>query len=92
MKYLLNVIDAFSKFAWNVPIKITGRSITDTFKLILKTSRKNPDKLFVDQGTEFYKRVFRSWLKEDNIETYSVFDEGKAVIVEKFNRMDVEIF
>lgn len=87
IKYLLNVIDVFSKFAWSVPIKDkTGKSITDAFKLIVKTSGRKPTKLWVDQGTEFYNRVFRSWLKENDIEMYSVFNEGKAVVVERFNR------
>ena len=87
VKYLLNVIDVFSKFAWSVPIKDkTGRSITDAFQLIVKTSRRKPNKLWVDQGTEFYNRVFKSWLEENDIEMYSVFNEGKAVVIERFNR------
>ena len=80
VKYLLNVIDVFSKFAWSVPIKDkTGRSITDAFKLIVKASGRKPNKLWVD-------REFRSWLDDNNIEMYSIYNEGKAVVVERFNR------
>ena len=59
-KYLLNVIDVFSKYAWSIPIKdMTGKSITDVFQKIVKTSGRRPKKLWVDQGTELYNRVFR---------------------------------
>ena len=64
-KYLLNVIDIFSKHAWSIPFKNkTGKSITDVFKKIVKTSGRRPKKLWVDQGTEFYNRVFRGRLEE----------------------------
>ena len=43
-------------------------------------------KLWVDQGSEFYNRVFRGWLEENDVEMYSVYNEGKAVVVERFNR------
>ena len=86
-KYLLNVIDVFSKYAWSLPIKDkTGKTITDTFQKLVKTSGRKPKMLWVDQGTEFYNRVFRSWLKDRDIEMYSVHNEGKAVVVERFNR------
>ena len=86
-KYLLNVIDVFSKYAWSLPIKDkTGKTITDTFQKLVKTSGRKPKMLWVDQGTEFYNTVFRSWLKDRDIEMYSVHNEGKAVVVERFNR------
>ncbi len=86
-KYLLNIIDLFSKYAWSVPIKDkTGRSITDAFNKVVKSSGRKPEKLWVDQGTEFYNRVFRGWLTENDIEMYSTHNEGKAVVVERFNR------
>ena len=45
---LLNVVDVFSIFAWSVSIKDkTGKSITEAFKLIVKTSNcyRKPEKL-----------------------------------------------
>ena len=84
VKYLLYVIDVFSKFAWSVPIKDkTGKSITDAFKLMVKTSNRKPEKIRVDQGTEFYNRMFKSWLNDNDIEMYSVHNEGKAVVIER---------
>ncbi len=86
-KYLLNIIDLFSKYAWSVPIKDkTGKSITEAFTKVVKDSGRKPEKLWVDQGTEFYNRVFRGWLNENDIEMYSTHNEGKAVVIERFNR------
>ena len=62
------------------------KSITDAFKKVVKTSRRKPKRLWVDQDTEFYNRVFREWLEKNDVEMYSVYNEGKAVVVERFNR------
>ena len=68
----------------SIPIKDkTEKSITDAFKKIVKTSGRRPKKLWVDQGTEFYNRVFRGWLGENDVAMYKVYNEGKAVVVER---------
>ena len=86
-RYILNVIDVFSKFVWSVPIKDkTGKTITNTFQSIVKTSKRKPNKLWVDNGSEFYNNVFQEWLVENEIKMYSTFNEGKAVVIERFNR------
>ena len=86
-RYILNVIDVFSKFVWSVPIKDkTGKTITNTFQSIVKTSKRKPNKLWVDNGSEFYNNVFQKWLVENEIKMYSTFNEGKAVVIERFNR------
>ena len=87
VKYLLNVIDVFSKFVWSVPIRDkTGKSIVEAFQHIINKSNRKPKKLWVDQGTEFYNRSFKKWLDDHNIDIYSAYNEGKAVIIERFNR------
>ena len=87
VKYLLNVIDVFSKYAWSIPIlDKTGNSIVNAFDKIIKQSNRKPDKLWVDQGSEFFNRVMDNWLKNNNIERYTTYNEGKAVVVERFNR------
>ena len=87
VKYLVNVIDVFSKYAWSVPIRDkTGKSIVGAFQHIVDTSHRIPKKLWLDQGTEFYNRTFKKWLNDNNIDMYSTYNEGKAVIVERFNR------
>src|SRR5271167_666836 len=51
-KYILTVIDIFSKFSWAIPLKSkTGIEITEAFQKIFKESRRKPKKLFTDKGT-----------------------------------------
>ena len=40
----------------------------------------------VDQGSEFYNNIFKKNLKENHIEKYSSFNEGKYVATERFIR------
>src|SRR5206468_5274745 len=64
-KYMLNVIDVYSKYAWSVPLKDKkGDTVTEAFKYIVKSSNKIPKHLWVDQGKEFYNKNMDEWLKE----------------------------
>ena len=66
-KYLLCAIDLFSKYAWVVPIKDKkGTSIVNAFQKIISEGRK-PNKIWVDQGSEFYDNSFKVFLKINNI-------------------------
>ena len=63
------VIDILSKYAWVVPLKDKkGVSIVDAFQKILDKSRRKPNKIWVDKGSEFYNNSFKKWLKDDDIE------------------------
>ena len=58
IKYLLCVIDLFSKFGWVVPINDKkGSSIVNRFKKII--SKRKPNKIWFDQDIEFYNNTFR---------------------------------
>ena len=82
-KYLLCAIDLFSKYAWVISIKDKkGTSIVNAFKKIISEKRKS-NKIWVDQGTEFYNQSFEDFLKTNNIEMYSTFNEGKSVVTER---------
>ena len=84
VKYLLCAIDLFSKYAWVVPIKDKkGTSIVNAFQKIISEGRK-PNKIWVDQGSEFYNNSFKDFLKINNIEMYSTYNEGKSVVAEIF--------
>jgi Integrase core domain len=86
-KYMLNVIDVFSKYAWSVPLKDKkGDTVTEAFKYILKNSNRIPKHIWVDKGKEFYNRNMDQWLKENNINRYSTYGEHKSAVVERFNR------
>ena len=59
-RFLLCVIDIFSKYAWVVPLKNKkGISIVNAFKQILKESNRKPNKIWVDKGSEFYNISFQ---------------------------------
>ena len=70
-RFLLCVIDVFSKYAQVVPLKDKkGVSIADTFQKILDDSNRKPNKMWVDEGSELYNNFFKKWLKDDDIKMY----------------------
>ena len=86
-RFLLCVIDIFSKYAWVVPLKDKkGVSIVDAFQKILNDSNRKPSKVWVNKGSEFYNNFFKKWLKDNDIEMYSIHNEGNSVIAERFIR------
>ena len=53
-RFLLCVIDIFTKYAWVVPLKDKkGVSIVNAFQKILGKSGRKPNKIWVDKGSEF---------------------------------------
>ena len=85
VKYLLCVIDLFSRYSWVIPLKNKkGDSIVEGFQSILKNSGRKPNKIWVDHGSEFYNNKFKSFLKRNDIEMYSTHNEGKSVVAERF--------
>ena len=86
-RFLLCVIDIFSKYAWVIPLKDKKViSIVNEFQIILKESNRKPNKILVDKGSEFYNSSFKKWLKDNDIEIYSTNNEGKSAIAERFIR------
>jgi len=74
VRYLLTVIDVFSKYGWMLPLKDeTGKSVADAFKEIFKKSKRKPEKLWTDKGREFYNKH----VKELGVELYSTENEEK---------------
>ena len=87
IRFLLCVIDIFSKYTWVVPLKDKkGISIVKAFQSILKQSNRKPNKIWVDKGSEFYNAYFKKWLRDSNIVIYSTHNEGKSVVAERFIR------
>lgn len=86
-KYLLTVIDIFSKRAYTIPLKSKSSDvIINAFEKLFNSSSRLPKKLWTDQGSEFTNRNFKKFLKDNNIELYHVYNEGKANVIERFNR------
>ena len=72
-KYLLTVMDIFSKFVWIVPLKRkTGQEVANAFSRILKERR--PSKTWVDRDREFYNKDVQNL-----VELYSTENEEKLV-------------
>ena len=88
-KFILTVIDIFTKYAWAIPLKNkSGLSITNGFKIVLSehpqggsespqdgSEHRKPEKLWVDRGSEFYKKTFKSLLKEFETKLYSTYTD-----------------
>ena len=81
----------FSKYTFVVPLKDKkGTTIANAFQSILDSSKRKPNKIWVDQGSEFYNTHFKKWLKDNNLKMYSTHNEGlysqKCVVAERFIR------
>ena len=73
------IIDIFSTYAWVVPLKDKKDvSIVDAFRKILDDSNRKPNKTWLDKGSKFYNNSFKKWLKDNDIEMYSMHNEGKS--------------
>ena len=53
-------------------------------KKIISEGQRKPNRIFVHQGSEFNNQYFKDFLKINNIEIYSTFNEGKSVVAERF--------
>ena len=80
VKYLLAVIDVFSKYGWLIPLNDkTGKSVASALKTIFK--ERKPEKMWVDKSKEFYNKDVK-----DLIELYSIEKEEKCSLVERWIR------
>ena len=85
VRFLLCVIGIFSKYACIVSLKDEkGVSIVNEFQKILDDSKRKPNKIWVDKGSEFYNRSMKSLLQDNDIVMYSTHNEGKSVVAERF--------
>jgi hypothetical protein len=85
-KYILVVIDCFSKYAWAFPLKQkTKEIVSKEFEKLLAPGR-HPKNLQTDMGNEFYNTIFQKMKEKYNINHYSTYSIKKASIVERFIR------
>ena len=81
-------IDIFSKYIWAVPLKDKrGISIINAFQKIV-SKECEPNNVWVDEGGEFYNDLnnLKMFLKINNIEMYSTYNEGRYIVPERFIR------
>ena len=80
VKYLIAVIDIFSKYGWLIPVKDkTAKSVASALKTIFE--ERKSEKMWVDKGKEFYNKDVK-----DLIELYSTENEEKSSVVERWIR------
>ena len=86
IKYLLMVIDVFSKYGWIKPLKDKKtESVSKAFDEIFKSKRK-PKMLWTDKGSEFISKHFKGFLSKKGINLYHGENEEKLNIVERWNK------
>ena len=78
VKYLLGVIDVFSKYGWLIPLKDkTGKSVASALETIFK--ERKPEKMWVDKGKDIYNKDVK-----DLIDLYSTENVEKSSVVERW--------
>ena len=93
IKYLLCTIDLYSKYAFVIPLEFKkGISVTNGFNKIIKQSNRKPNKIWVDQGGEFYNNVFKKWLSDNDIIICSKYNEGKSVVAKIIRTLKSKLY
>ena len=81
------MIDSFSKYTWVLPLKDKiGITIVNAFPRVLESSKGKVNKIWVDQGSEFYSNSFKAWFNDNDIKMYFTYNEGKFDVAERFIR------
>lgn len=84
-KFILTIIDVFSKLAFAIPIK--SKSSDDVLNAFKRIKDKLPLYLQTDLGTEFVNRKMQAWLRKNNVNFFTTQNlEIKASIIERWNR------
>jgi transposase InsO family protein len=88
VKYLLTVIDVFSKYAWAIPIKNKGSNeMLKAFQLLFKIAApRKPEKIQTDEGKEFLNKELQAFFKSEGVHHFCSHSDKKAAVVERFNR------
>ncbi|PFX18804.1 putative uncharacterized transposon-derived protein F54H12.3 [Stylophora pistillata] len=85
-RYLLMVLDIFSKYGWIIPLKNKkGESVAAGFKQIFAEGRV-PKKMWTDKGSEYYNQSVKDLFKAKGVELYSTENEEKSSVCERWNR------
>ncbi|KAJ8983168.1 hypothetical protein NQ317_016268, partial [Molorchus minor] len=92
-RYILVVINVFSKLVWAQPVKRkSGKDVTNAMKKFLVEMKIKPKNLQTDMGKEFYNKEFKNMMEELKINHYNTYSNLKASwlsvlpdIVRKYN-------
>jgi len=84
-KYILMVLDIFSKYGWIVPLKTkTGLEVSKALQIIFKENK--PKMLWVDKGKEYYNKNVLDLLVKNDLKISSTENEEKPSVRESWNR------
>ena len=85
-KYILMIIDVFSKYGWTIPLKTKkGEEVAKAFEGLWKV-QSPPKMLWTDKGKEFVNKDMTALLQKHNVHLYWTENEEKSCIVERWNR------
>ena len=86
-KYILVVMDMYSRKAWAFPLKNKQtKTVVEKFRQLFDELPKTPNFLWSDRGTEFTGKPMQDFLKKHNVKQYSTYSVNKASVIERFNR------
>ena len=86
-RYVLVIIDNFSKFGWTTPLKNkNAQTKKNSFEKFLKSSKRKPDFLEGDRDRGFYNSIFQDSLNKNFIKFFSRNTSVGAVFAERSNR------
>ena len=88
MRYLLTVIDVFSKFTWVVPVHSKdAKTITEVFDQVLTTATpRQTRRLQTDKGKEFCNSDLQNLIKRHKIQHFASENDQQVDVVKRFNR------
>lgn len=85
--FILTIVDVFTRWAAAVPLKSKSADVVlAALKHVVEESKRKPERLWADAGTEFVNAKMRAWMKANAIELYHTYGPHKSAIVERFNR------
>ena len=86
-RYILVVVDSFSRFAFGVALQSkSARDTLNALKEIIEESKREPKMLHCDAGKEFVNNEMKKFMTLKGITMYHTYSENKSAIVERFNR------
>ena len=81
IRILLYLIDIFSKYAWVIPFWKKGINIANGFLSIIVGLEKKPNRISVDQGSEFYSKSFKNLSEDNDIKMRSKYNEENLLLL-----------
>ena len=84
IKCFLRETDLSTKYVWVQPL--ADKKVLHGFIEIVNKSKRKPNKLWVCQGREFYNKLLKKWLDDNDILMCLTYNEGKSVVGGRFIR------